>query len=306
MGLNRSKIELLKAIVDGKKTRKNIAEAAKLSINRCSEILIELEKEGFIMRKRINKRLVIEIANLPYAQKFKELFIAMPAFRIEDFLVGVRFKILSCCLVGWKTTRDIAEQLNTALTTVQNNMGILQDRGLLIAEKRRYKFNRETWPKVYDFLYSYRYFSPITADILWKFEDEAIFEVNTEEQIKGVLTGFSRYYKYGVKVHTVKYCCYLPEKKLSKEEIFIHSLYQIRDEPRALDLAIAFYIRNRLDIKKLTKLAIRYDLYPTLEDFISIINTLKNTAVERITPKILPEDSRKEIEETLKLYNAKW
>jgi len=306
MELNRSKIELLKAIVEGSRTRKEIAKATNLSINRCSEILIELEKDGFITRKRINKRLVIEIAYLPYAQQFKELAISSSAFKIEDFLTGIRFRILSCCLLGWKTTKDIAEQLGIALTTVQNNIGMLQDRGLLMVEKRRYKFDRKAWPKVYSFLYAYRTFSSLMIDVLWKFEDEILFEVNEEQQIKGSLTGFSAYGQYGVKIRNVKYYCHLPEKKLGKEEIFIHSLLQIRDDTRSLDLAIVFYIKNKLDNKKLTKLAVIHDLYPVLQDFLYVIQTSKSTTIERIMPKILPIDSRKEIEETLRLYNTKW
>ena len=137
--------------------------------------------------------------------------------------------------------------------------------------------------------------------MLWKFGSEQVFEVRNKEQIEGTLTGFSAYRNYGVNVITIKYCCLLPSQKPSKTDIFLHSLMQIRDDTRLLNLAITFFKKNKLSTAVLMKKSVKYDLESKLTGFIKIINSKE----EKIEVDGLPSTTRKEIKEMLKLYNVK-
>jgi hypothetical protein len=71
-------------------------------------------------------------------------------------------------------------------------------------------------------------------------------------------------------VLTVTGCCYLPEKKLTKEEIFIHSLLQV-DDPRLLHLVLTFYVKHKMNTRRVKKLALYYDCYSMYEELKTLL-----------------------------------
>jgi len=125
-----------------------------------------------------------------------------------------------------------------------------------------------------------------------------VFEVREKEEIKGSLTGFSAYENYSVHIRNVKYCCYLPQCKLTKLEIFLHSLLQIEDDTRMLDLAVVFFRKNKLKEKDLSNNAPKYDLKEKVKDFILILKSEE----EEIRTNTLPQTSKKGIREMMELY----
>lgn len=94
----------------------------------------------------------------------------------------------------------------------------------------RYVMNRNIWPRLYEFLIELDKFErnidkrvPANAIIYYKNEKEIVFSTN--EKIDAAVTGFSAYYRYGIKILSPTADYYLPKKKVSKKEIFMHSLY---------------------------------------------------------------------------------
>ena len=103
--------------------------------------------------------------------------------------------------------------------------------------------NKKAWPSLYSFLEKYRMYYKGKGKVLWKFENEQIFSVTKKEDIDGILTGFSQYHKFKIPIFIVKYCCYLPNRKITKEETFVHSILEISDSREAM-LALVFYLKN--------------------------------------------------------------
>jgi len=127
-----------------------------------------------------------------------------------------------------------------------------------------------------------------------------VFEV-TKEDIQGVLTGFSAYSNFNTPLNVIKHACYLPEKKLTKEEVFIHSLFQIRRETRLLELAVVFYYKNKPNRKKLIKLAYNYDCIDLFNDFFKVIKSKE----QKIKTATLPTTTRQGIKDMMNDYGVK-
>ena len=300
MALTKSELKALTRIFKGDSTRKELAKSLNVTVNRLSPLLECLKYMDFIEITRKNRNLIIRPSKTQHAYLFKKLLILEPGTKYEDFLYGLNFKLLSYCLHSRKPIENIARQLNISKKTVMNRSLHLRNRQLLNKKDRMLMFNKQTWPDLYDFLTACRNYAKHVNNILWKFEDEMIFEVSKEE-IQGTLTGFSAYPLFKVPMNVIKYACYLPAKKLSKEEVFIHSLLQIRKETRLLELAAVFYYKNKLIKNKLYNLAIKFDCLDKLQDFYAVLKT-KQGEVETAT---LPLASSEGINEMLNTYGAR-
>ncbi len=297
MTLTKPEIRALVEIYSGRDNIGSISEAMDISLGTVSAIIKKLEKKSLCIKIRKGKRIKVALAATSPAEEFRKLVTQRKQSNLQSFLYGLNFNILSSCLYELKTTEQIAYMLKTSLKSVQNNISLLTNKGLMTRKKRDLIFNRTAWPYLFSFLDAYRNFW-LKGNLLWKFGREQVFEVRNKEQVEGVLTGFSAYKDYGVKVITVKHCCYLPAQRLSKGEIFLHSLLQIRDDTRLLNLAIVFFKKNKLNAKFLFKIATKYDLHSKLEDFVNILKSKD----DKINIGSQPATTRKEIEEMLKLY----
>jgi Mn-dependent DtxR family transcriptional regulator len=291
--LSKPMIRMLVEVVQGKGDIKELAEGLKISPNRASEIVTRLAEGGFVVKQRSGLIIHVRLSQASFAQAFKTLSYSMPTIRFEKFLFGLTFRILSSALFSWKSSESIAKQLGVVRRSIQNSISILQRRGLLTRGKRAVMFNKKAWPKLFEFLATYRNFSEINGKVLWKFEGEQIFEATKNEDVQGSLTGFSRYNKFGVSVFEAKRCCTLPKKALRREEVFIHSLLQIEDA-RQSGLAAVFFKKHKLG--KLEELAMLYDCQERLEDIQRI--------VEGKQPHVLPHVSAGKLKEMMKLYGV--
>lgn len=296
--ITKMMIKTLTTIANGIDKTDEIAKAMNLSRTWVSDTITKLEKQKFIIRRRKGNRVYLELAETSFAQEFKHLVKTKPHIRFEGFLYGLNFRILSYCLFGYKTSKNMAHQLGLNEKTIWNRLPTLANRGLLDGIRRdRYITNKKAWPVLYGFLEKYRLFSLIPGRILWKFENKILFEVTRKEDIQGVLTGFSKYLELGVPIHSNIFCCFLPQKKLSKEEIFVHSILEI-EYTREILLALTFYLKHKLKKEKLIDLAMTYDCTEKLKDLDRLLKQEKT--------EILPFIKEKEIMEFLKTYGIKW
>jgi len=295
--ISKRMIKVLSSITSGLNTREKIAKNLGLSKTWISEIVTKLEKSKFIYKKRKGNAVYLELADISFAQDFKNMIENSPNIKFEDFLYGLNFRILSFCLFDWKTSKIIAAQLNLNKKTIWNRLSVLTSRGLLKKNKEFYMTNEKAWPVLYSFLEKYRMFYNGKGNILWKFKNEEVFCVTKKEEIEGRLTGFSQYSKFKVPISTAKYCCYLPEKRITKEEIFIHSILQITDS-REVMLSLVFYLKNNLNKNSLYRLSLKYDCRIKLEDLNKILKQKKT--------EIFPLIKEKELREFFEQYGVKW
>ena len=80
----------------------------------------------------------------------------------------------------------------------------------------------------------------------------------------------------------------------------MHSLLQIADDVRLLNIAIVFYTKNKLNDSVLIGSAYRYDLKERVKDFMQIINGKD----KKIKTKTLPVTSKKGINDMIRLYGG--
>ncbi len=296
--ITKMMIKTLTLIANGIDKTNEIAKAMNLSRTWVSDIITKLEEQKFITRRRKGNRTYLELAETSFAQGFKHLIKTKPYIKFESFLYGLNFRILSYCLFSHKTSKNIAHQLSLKEKTIWNRLPTLANRGLLDGVRRdRYVTNKKAWPALYEFLEKYRMFSLLPGRILWGFENKMLFEVTRKEDIQGALTGFSKYPELGIPIRSNIFCCYLPQKKLSKEEFFIHSILETENS-REILLVLTFYLKHRLNKEKLIDLAMSYDCTEKLEDLDKLLKQ-ENT-------KVLPFIKEKEIREFLKTYDIKW
>jgi predicted transcriptional regulator len=299
MALTKPEVKALVEIYSGRSTLSGLSETLQLSLSSISLTVQRLVDKHLCQKKRKGKSFHIEPSQSAAGEAFRNLIVARKPFGLEAFLFGLRFRVLSLCLYEAKTTEQMAGILQVSRKSIQNILYPLCNRQLLHRQQQKYLFFRKGWPKLFAFLHAYRMFSP-AGEVLWKFEREQVFLVREPQHIQGRLTGFTAYGEYGITLRPVTYCCFLPERKLSKVEIFLHSLLEIKDDTRFLDLAIVFYRKQKLKAECLMKLAPQYDLVQKVRDFLSIMRSRK----EKIQSETLPVTSQRGIRDMMALYQV--
>lgn len=296
--LTKPQIKVLISLIKGNNTLKSISQNIKISPSWASNILNQLISLNLVKVERKGNLVKYIFTDAPPIPKLLKFIINLPQFNFELFLSGLNLRILAFCIFSPKTTKLIAKALKTSHKTVQNRIAVIKKVGLLIAEKGHLiAFNKKMYPDLCEFIKELRMFSNKKVNILWKFEEKIIFETRRKEEVEGALTGFSRYTELKVPVYTNSYCCYLPEKKLKKEEIFIHSILQIEDA-RSLLLALTLYLKYNLILKEIEDLAREYDCHEKLLDMERILNQEKTNIFSFI--------KEKELKEFFQQYNVKW
>lgn len=296
--ITRGMIRVLTLVCKGSSTIKDLSRELNLSSTRIYDVIADLEKLNFVVKERKGMTINIKLAETDYAQEFKRMINVKNYVKFEEFLYGLNFRILSYCIAGWKAVKSIAEQLKLSEKTIRNRLPVLMNRGLFSKQEiGLYRVSEKAWPELYSFLEKFRMFSLIKGNVLWKFENEILFQVLKEGDIKGVPTGFSLYPKLRVEMTGIKICCYLPEKKLSEEEIFIHSILETQDA-REIMLALVFYLKHRLNKNKLYQLAMKYDCIEKLKDLDRLLNQEET--------KVLSFIKEKELNEFFEVYDIKW
>lgn len=296
--LSKSQIKVLISLIKGNDRLKTLSQDSKISISWVSDLLGQLDKLGFIKKERKGNLVKYYPNESSPIQKLIKFINTNPIFDFELFLGGLNLRILMFCVFSPKTTKIIAKNLGTSVKAIQNRVIILQKRGLLVREKNRLvRFNEKMYPILEEFLKELKMFSDKRINILWKFENRILFETRRKEEVEGNLTGFSQYSRLKVPLYLNVFCCYLPKKRLSKEEIFVHSILEI-DHTRLVLLALTFYLKHKLNKEKLEGLAREYDCFEKLEDLKRILRQEKT--------KIFSFIKEKELKEFFKQYGVKW
>lgn len=302
MKLSKAMIRIFADVIRGRKKIKELAEAEDKSQNRVTEILKDLEKEGLIIKKKSynlkNSRIIIEPAQTSHALRFKELLIQYQSIKFEEILADSRILFLSALTDDWMSIDAFTALSKTSKYAVERFRPKLINKGVIIRKRNLYKLNEKAWPLLKDFLTAYKNYSDINGYVKWKYQDEIIFEVKENETAGGSLTGLSAYRDYGIKVNTITSLYYLPEKKLSKQEIFVHSLFEIND-PRTLYLAMAFFIKNKLEPEAILGISMKYGKYTAFEDFMKIIKSSE----EKVNTEKMPPFSRKDFKRVAHIYS---
>lgn len=304
MKLTKPMLMAFSLIMGGENTVIKLAHALHKSIKWADNIINALEDEGFISKKANytlkGSRFQIEIAPTPYSHKLKELLFEYSGISLEEVITESRLFFLTAISEDWMSISLAAKLSRISKHSIERYRPKLMNLGILKKKKNLYTINEKAWPLVKEFLIVYKNYAVIDGHVKWKYNEEILFEVNNEKLIQNNATGLYTYKNHGVKAGVVSALCYLPKKKLSKEEIFVHSLYEIKD-PRTLYLGLTFYLKNKLSYNKVMPIAMKYGKYSIFENF----NKLLRTNEERVNTNILPGFERKDFIRMLDIYGVK-
>ncbi|MEK6792540.1 MAG: hypothetical protein AABX96_03040 [Nanoarchaeota archaeon] len=275
MRLTKPMLKAFSHIIQGENTITQLAKALNKSIYWTSRVLQNLEKEAFITKIRshslLKSRVLIEIAQTPHAIKLRELLFTYTGINFEEILADSRILFLAAICEDWMNISIIKELSGVSSYIIDRYRPKLKNRGVIIYKNGLYRLNQEGWMLLKEFVLMYKNYSNI-GEIKWKYNEEIILEVHNEKLLQGAITGLYAYKKYGINIGVISVLCYLPKKELSKEEIFIHSLFEV-DDPRTLNLALTFYLKNKLNYNKTLPIAMKYSKYTMFENFVRLLDT---------------------------------
>jgi len=304
MTLSRSMIRLLVSLAEGASGLSELAKKTGLSQSRCSQLCSQLEKLHLVARRREGMKTRLRLADSPPAASFKEMYFGRQHTPFADFLYGLKLDLLQLLIFEPKSVATLAKLTGSSKPSVWRSLKALRSRSLVWKEKEKYRFTTKAYPSITKFLYNLRTFTPENKLIVWKFNGEEIFHTRNEA-LATQLTGLNRYKDFGVEVFTIDALCVSPPRTLAKEEIFVHSLLEIGDEPRVLAVAIAFYLKNAVKDSKLSFPLEKYDLTAKFAEFKKTVDAFIKNHNAQITNSLLPSITGEHIARTLGVYQVK-
>lgn len=297
---------MLKAFIlisHGENTIAKVAKEFNKSTKWTNSVINSLEDEEFIVKKRNYRmqgsRFLIDIAPTSYAQKLRELLFEYAGISLEGVLTEGRLSFLATVSEDWMSLPIALKLSGISKYSIERYRPTLLKRGILKRKKRLYIINKEGWPLLKEFIVTYKNYSTVEGVTHWKYGEETIFEVQNEKRIQGSVTGLNAYKQYGVQVGVISSLCVLPQRKLTKEEIFVHSLFEIHDT-RTLHLAFTFYLKNKLSDIKVMPLAMKYGKYTMFESFMKLL-TIKE---DKLKLEGLPLFDRKDFIRIARMYGV--
>ncbi len=303
MRLTRPMLCIFAQVTHSVSTIEALARAQGKSLNWTTEVIQQLEEEGFIVKKKHHRmkgsRIIIEVAPTPHALALKKLLFEYSTIQFENLLADSKLLFLAAVSEDWMDTTTAARLSEISRYVIDRWRPMLKNRGIIVQQGSLYRVNEKAWPTLKEFLLAYKNYSPLPGVVKWKFQNEVLFEVDKETIIQGTLTGLAAYEKYGVMVGVISFLCVLPERKLSKEEIFVHSLFEV-DDPRTLHLALTFYLKNKLSYRKVMPIAMKYGKYTMFENMMHLLKTKE----EKMKFEGLPPFERKDFIRIAHMYGV--
>ncbi len=238
----RLSISEIKAIAN-LKSIEDIARALEISVSQAYRIKKNLKEKGIIddSMKIQNRMHIILLARL---LKRSEK-IAIP-------FSGTGLDILKS-LIEPTTIKKVCEKTGLHKTTVLKKINQARRLSLIIIEEKTYRINEEVWPDAREFLEELKRFEektddriPLDSIVYSKEGNEVLF--SNEEELDATKTAFSAYENYGIKVYTTTNYYVIPKRKLTKREVFRHSLKIAKGNTNLLILAGVFYLRFKKEL----------------------------------------------------------
>ncbi|MBI4440011.1 hypothetical protein HY638_03490 [Candidatus Woesearchaeota archaeon] len=249
MRFSKTELRVLWQTAIGKRQVSQIALALNKDQSQIYRIIKTLEKKGFAT---LEKGIITPLENTHVSILLQELS-RRP--NIADNLSGCGIKLFTAILEP-KSVFQITKETGIKRSTVFYKLKEAARNSFINVSEKRYFLNGKIWPKVKEFLIESKKYGetndkriPPGAVIYYKNEKEVVFSTKTE--CDASLTGFSAYEQFGIKLLPVDYMYYLPKRTLTKQEVFLHSLYRAEKEGDARDfiLIALFYLKHKKEFK---------------------------------------------------------
>ncbi|NQV09255.1 hypothetical protein HQ529_05370 [Candidatus Woesearchaeota archaeon] len=259
MRFSKTELRVLEQIALGKRQVLEVATALNKDKSQIYRIIRNLQKKGFaeLKNKEIKPSQATHIQLLLQELGRQSSFI--------DHLVGCGITFYTFILEP-KTIDEIIKETGIKRSTIFYKIKKALRNSFIRPIENKYQFNGMFWPKIGEFLVELKKYEetndkriPPGAVIYYKTKDKIVF--STKAEYDATLTGFSAYDQFGIKLLTIDYTYYLPKKKLTKQEVFLHSIYRAKKDGgiRNLILVALFYLKYKKDLTK-----IKYEIIDNL------------------------------------------
>lgn len=275
MRFSKTELMLLSFVGRGERKLVNLAKALNISLSQVYRICKKLEHDGIltlknsILRPELKTHINLLLINLAFADN------------LSGPLSGAGISVYSS-LLEKKTIAEIQKDTGLHRTTIFKKINEGRRMSLLFKENGTYRINEKLWLKVIDLISEIKKYEectdqrvPVNSIIYYKTDSEILFSNN--EVLDASLTAFSKYGENGIKILDITNYYYLPRKKLSIKNAFVHSLLVAEKslEPRHLIFIALFLLKHKFlsrvehpIVKQLLNIfkGKKVEKYPTIEE----------------------------------------
>lgn len=276
LAFSKTELKVISELGKGNKEVATIAKALNLSASQVYRTAEKLHQKG-----------ILSLSNSVLQPEMKThvnmlLKLLMRANNLSIPLSGTGLKIFMV-VTEPKTIKEVERETNFHKTTILKKITQGRKMSLLLIQNKTYRINEKIWSDAEECLVELRKYEesvdrrvPVNSEIYFKNNDEIIF--SNKEAVDAEKTAFSAYKNYGIKLLLITNYYYLPKRKLSKKEVFLHSLYVADKSKDTRDLIFValFYTRykralrntNHKVLDNLNKIFLGEKIpgYPTLQE----------------------------------------
>lgn len=285
--LTKTQLLVFYEICNGNDRLNKIQNVLKKNNTHISKIIGVLIKEKLIVK---NKQ-TLSVSEQFHALKLKELL--LKSKHLIEVLHDSGLLIL-ITLLEKKTLKELLKETHLKEITIRKFIKNAQTMSLLLKENKYYIVNYKVWKNLIVFLEEYKKFQenydpriPLESKIYFKTKKEIVF--STEQELDATLTSFSAFKDYDLLIYTFENFYYLPNKKLTKKDLLLHTLAIVektKEFRQRMYLAL-FYYKYKKEFKD-----IKHEILDNLNKIFS------GEKIETYPPL-------KEIKEKAELYNIK-
>jgi hypothetical protein len=280
MHLSQNDIRALVHIVGSKEPVNPRILLAKLGLRRetVSRLITHLVEIG--LAERSGREVVL--AGTPPAEAFKKLYFSHRATPLPKILSLRRVDLLAELDRTPRSLEALAMETGIPSDTLYGYLKGFLWVGVVSRSRQGkaylFSFNYIVWPELKDFVTSLQEYQalrlvPSEALLIKSYRDSVLFKSIRPQD--ATLTSFSAYEDYGIELGLRDNYYTLPQRELSIQEIFIHSLDSAGELQQKL-FCVLFYLKNRDKLQTIDHPMMK-DLkavlqgekikgYPTLED----------------------------------------
>ena len=256
--LGKTELKILRNFNEGD-TIKDIVEKVKISKGKVSVAVKNLERLGFIIRERHNRRIFLKMGNTKHASLFFDFLKEYPSLPVEKLLTQRRITMLS---VIENEPSVVAKIVGVSCQTVYNAIKDFLGCGILI-KKNEYKINphhRILKAFVFDFQSFLNRMERAKVDeeaiLIWEHGPEFLIKTHKEIKEKNYcLTAISAFKNFGL-LFIPSYNYYFYSRRyITISDIIIHTVLIELDSKTNIAYACLLYQKTKpKDLMKIAKI----------------------------------------------------
>ena len=251
MMFSKTELELLSEVGRGGTSVNGIAKALHISISQVYRISQTLHQKGILKCVRG----VLHSERKTHVSMFLNLLSRTKNLSVPFSGTGLQ---IYTAMIESKSVEEIEKETGLHKTTVLKKINQGRKMSLILREQKKYRVNEKLWSDAKEVLIEMKKFEdsvderiPVGSVIYGKNEKEIVF--STSESIGAEETAFSAYEHHGLGLLLVKKYYVLPKRKLTKKEVFTHSLMVVEKEPetRYFIMIALFYIKYKKELARI-------------------------------------------------------